>query len=144
MKKWLFLFFLSIPWFLFVLINTSSLSIEMPIKIPNILFYSLTTLTILCTVYSVSTLHQEYSFKETKEYNRYLLVYYLFFQGIFLSLFMNIFISFSCSIIALLASLFLYYESKSYDKNISKYLWPSIYYNLVISCLLLITYFMNL
>ena len=148
MKKWLFTFLFFISWFIFVFFikNDFLLTIHVPIKIPNIIFYLCTIISILFTTYSIIKLHEEYSLKETKEYNRYVLVDYVFFQGIFFSFFIikSIFLSFSCSVITLLASLFLYYESKSFDKNNSKYLWYSIYYNLFISLLLLITYFMNL
>ena len=143
MKKWIRWFIILLPWFLF-LIQRNFLTIEMPIKIPNIIFYIFTIINIFFTSYSVTKLHEKYSFSETKEYNRYLLVYYFFFQGTFLSLSVNIFLSLSCAIITFLSSLFLYYESKSYDKIVSKYLWYPLYYNLFISILLFITYFMNL
>lgn len=146
MKKWFSIFLVSILWFffLFFIQNDNLLTIHMPIKISSYLFYILTSISIFLSMYSVITLHEEYSFHETKEYNRYLIVYYFFFQGIFACLSLNIFLSFSCSVITLLSSLFLYYESKSYDKDCSKYLWFSLYYNLILCILLLITYFMNL
>ena len=146
MKKWFSVIFASILWFIFLLFinNNSLLAIDVPFKIKPLFFYITTSISIFLSMYSVVTLHEEFSFLETKEYNRYLLVYYLFFQGIFACLSLNIFLSFSCSVITLLSSLFLYYESKSYDKTNSKYLWFSLYYNLILCILLLITYFMNL
>lgn len=149
MKKYLTWFLSIIPWlffFIFLKENTFIKTIKRPLPIPFWLFTIITLFSIFLITYSVFLLHKEYSYKETKEYNRYLIVFYLFFQGIFFSLTLieNVFISFSCAIITVLASLFLYYESKSYNRLCTKYLCYPIYYNIILCFLLLITYFINL
>ncbi|MEG0826207.1 MAG: hypothetical protein RR404_01920, partial [Bacilli bacterium] len=84
--------------------------------------------------------------KDTIDYNKYLFTNYIFNIFFMISLFIinNLFLSFCTIIVCFLSTLFLYYESKSYDLKASKYLVFNIYYNLYLSVILLVTYFMNL
>lgn len=148
MKKYFKLLFI-LPFILclFILNFNYFNSLKLPSIIPsNNIIVTFLIISYLLKFISIFKIYSIFDIKETKDYNKYLYVNIIFniFTMISLTNIKNLFLTFSSLTICLLSNLFLYYETKSYDIKISKYLIFSVYFSLISSFLTLVIYFMNL
>ncbi len=100
---------------------------------------------ILITI-SIYKIFKNNSYKNTQDYNKTLLINY-FSNQLFSFLFFTLkspFLALIDTIIVLLSSLFLYYETKELDEKSSKLLIPYIMWNLFASILITVIFFMNI
>ena len=91
-------------------------------------------------------IYKNYNYKDTKSYNKALLINYFSNQA-FSFLFFTIkspFLALIDTIIILISSLFLYYESKELNKTSSKLLIPYILWNIFATILITSVFFMNI
>ena len=148
-KKILKFIIILIPWLLStILIKDTSFfetinkpTITLPIFIIEYL-YILSYFLITICIYKI--LDKNF-LNDIKPFIKIILINFIFSQLylVILLVFKNIFLSFVDSVIILLSSLFLYYEAKEIDADASKYLIFYLYFNLYISILNLVIYFMN-
>ena len=148
MKKYLKLLFILPFVFCLLILNFNYFnSLKLPNIIPpNYIIVILLIISYLLKIISILKIYCIYDMKDTKDYNKYLYANIIFniFTMISLVNINSLFLTFSSITICLLSNLFLYYETKSYDIKISKYLLFSVYFSLVCSIFCLFIYFMNL
>ena len=148
MKKYLKLLFILPFVFCLLILNFNYFnSLKLPNIIPpNYIIVILLIISYLLKIISILKIYCIYDMKDTKDYNNYLYANIIFniFTMISLVNINSLFLTFSSITICLLSNLFLYYETKSYDIKISKYLLFSVYFSLVCSIFCLFIYFMNL
>ena len=151
MKKILKFIVVLIPWFLSAIIfktdKTFYKNIEKPFFAPSpIIFPIVWTILYVLLAISIYLIYKDNKISETKSYNKYLIINYISNQA-FQFLFFTIkspFLALIDTIIVLISSLYLYYESKKLNKNSSKLIIPSIIWNGFASILILFIFFMNL
>lgn len=151
MKKiFKFLVFLA-PWFISSLLFKSDTifykSLNKPLFAPpSIIFPIVWTILYILIAISIYLIYNDNNYKDTQEYNKSLLINY-FSNQIFSFLFFTIkspFLSLIDTIVVLISSLFLYYESKELNKKASKLLIPYIIWNVFATILIISIFFMNL
>ena len=145
-----FLIFL-LPWFLGGLLFKSDTifykSLNKPsFAPPSIVFPIVWTILYILIAISIYLVYKDNNYKNTPDYNKALLINY-FSNQIFSFLFFTIkspFLALIDTIIVLISSLFLYYESKELNKTSSKLLIPYIIWNIFATILIISIFFMNL
>lgn len=151
MKKiFKFLIFL-VPWFISSLLFKSDTifykSLNKPLFAPpSIIFPIVWTILYILIAISIYLIYNDNNYKDTQEYNKSLLINY-FSNQIFSFLFFTIkspFLALIDTIVVLISSLFLYYESKELNKKASKLLIPYIIWNVFATILIISIFFMNL
>lgn len=151
MKK-IFKFLLCLlPWFLSSLIFKSDTifykSINKPVFAPPaILFPIVWTILYILIAISIFLIYKDNNYKNTPNYNKALLTNY-FSNQVFSFLFFTIkspFLALIDTVIVLISSLFLYYESKELNKTSSLLLIPYIIWNIFASILITSVFFLNL
>lgn len=151
MKKiFKFLIFL-VPWFISSLLFKSDTifykSLNKPLFAPpSIIFPIVWTILYILIAISIYLIYNDNNYKDTQEYNKSLLINY-FSNQIFSFLFFTIkspFLALIDTIVVLISSLFLYYESKELNKKASKLLIPYIIWNTFATILIISIFFMNL
>ncbi|MCI9234127.1 MAG: tryptophan-rich sensory protein [Bacilli bacterium] len=149
MKKIVLFVGLLLPWFissLFTLDTSFYNQINLPRFAPApIIFGVVWPILYVLIAFSCYMIFKEYGKKE-KEYNHILLCNYLFNQLFPLLFFQfhSLFFSFVDTVVLLLSTLFLYYESKSLNETSSKLLLPYLFWNMFAMILSITIYFMNL
>ena len=151
MKKILKFLIIALPWFIGGLIFRSDTvfykSINKPVFAPpSLLFPIVWTILYILIAISIYLIFEKNSFKYTKDYNKTLLINY-FSNQIFSFLFFTLkspFLALIDTIIVLISSLFLFYESKKLNKNSAYLLIPYIVWNAFASILIISIFFMNL
>lgn len=149
MKKLLKFIIILIPWFFSSLVINSTdyyHSLNLPFFAPpSIVFTVIWTILYILIAMSIYVIYKENRFKDIKEYNKVLLTNYFFNQlfSFTFFVFQSPFLSFVNTIIILITSLFLYYESKRLNDTSSKLLIPYIIWNIFATILSLTIYFMN-
>ena len=151
MKKiFKFIVFL-VPWFISSLLFKSDTifykSLNKPLFAPpSIIFPIVWTILYILIAISIYLIYNDNNYKDTQEYNKSLLINY-FSNQIFSFLFFTIkspFLALIDTIVVLISSLFLYYESKELNKKASKLLIPYIIWNVFATILIISIFFMNL
>ena len=151
MKKiFKFIVFL-VPWFISSLLFKSDTifykSLNKPLFAPpSIIFPIVWTILYILIAISIYLIYNDNNYKDTQEYNKSLLINY-FSNQIFSFLFITIkspFLALIDTIVVLISSLFLYYESKELNKKSSKLLIPYIIWNVFATILIISIFFMNL
>lgn len=151
MKKILkFLMFL-LPWFIGGLLFRSDTifykSLNKPaFAPPSIVFPIVWTILYILIAISIYLIYKDNSYKNTPEYNKTLLINY-FSNQVFSFLFFTLkspFLALIDTVIVLISSLFLYYESKELNKISAKLLIPYIIWNIFAAILIISIFFMNL
>ena len=151
MKKiFKFIVFL-VPWFISSLLFKSDTifykSLNKPLFAPpSIIFPIVWTILYILIAISIYLIYNDNNYKDTQEYNKSLLINY-FSNQIFSFLFFTIkspFLALIDTIVVLISSLFLYYESKELNKKSSKLLIPYIIWNVFATILIISIFFMNL
>ena len=145
-----FLIFL-LPWFLGGLLFKSDTifykSLNKPsFAPPSIVFPIVWTILYILIAISIYLVYKDNNYKNTPDYNKALLINY-FSNQIFSFLFFTIkspFLALIDTIIVLISSLFLYYESKELNKTSAKLLIPYIIWNIFATILIIFIFFMNL
>ena len=151
MKKILKFLIILIPWFLGGLIFRSDTvfykSLNKPVFAPpSIVFPIVWTILYILIAISIYLIYRDNSYKDTLSYNKTLLINY-FSNQIFSFLFFTLkspFLALIDTVIVLISSLFLYYESKELNKTSAKLLIPYIIWNLFATILIISIFFMNL
>lgn len=150
MKKIITFILITIPWFISVLFIKSdprfyqSLNLP-PFAPPSIVFGIVWTVLYLLISYSIFLIIKDFKKESLKDYFLYLIINYVsnqLFTFFFFNL-QNIFLAFVDTIVVLLSSLFLYYETKSLNDKSSKFLIPYVIWNLFATILIMSIYFMN-
>lgn len=150
MKKILKFILFLLPWFLSSIIFPFDMnyynSLNLPFfAIPKFLFPIIWTILYFLIAYSVYQISEVYSFKDTKSYNKILIINYIFNQ-LFMFFFFtlkNPFLGFVDVLLTFITSLFLYYETNELDNKARKALTPYPYFLLYATLLSLTVYFMN-
>ena len=151
MKKILkFLIFL-LPWFIGGIIFRSDTifykGINKPsFAPPSIVFPIVWTILYILIAISIYLIYRDNNYKDIPDYNKSLLINY-FSNQIFSFLFFTIkspFLALIDTIVVLISSLFLYYESKELNKTSSKLLIPYILWNIFATILIITIFFLNL
>ena len=148
-KVFKFILFL-LPWFLSTIIfpfdknyyNTLNLPF---FTIPRFVFPIAWTILYILIAYSIFKISEVYSFKDTKNYNRALIINYIFNQ-LFMFFFFNIknpFLGFIDTLLTFISSLFLYYETNELDNKARIVLTPYPYFLLYATLLSLTIYLLN-
>ena len=151
MKKILKFLIILIPWFLGGLIFRSDTvfykSLNKPVFAPpSSVFPIVWTILYILIAISIYLIYGDNSYKDTLSYNKTLLINY-FSNQIFSFLFFTLkspFLALIDTVIVLISSLFLYYESKELNKTSAKLLIPYIIWNLFATILIISIFFMNL
>lgn len=151
MKKIFKFLLVLIPWFIGGLIfRTDTLfykSINKPFFAPpSILFPIIWTILYILIAISIYQIYNNNSFNYTKDYNKSLLINY-FSNQVFSFFFFTLkspFLALIDTIIVLISSLFLYYETKELNTKSSKLLIPYIIWNIFATILIISIFFMNL
>lgn len=151
MKKIFKFLVILLPWFIGGLLFRSDTvfykSINKPFFAPpSILFPIVWTILYILIAISIYLIFRDNSFSDTKDYNKTLLINY-FSNQIFSFLFFTLkspFLALIDTIIVLISSLFLYYESKELNKTSARLLIPYIIWNLFATILIISIFFMNL
>jgi len=151
MKKILKFLIIALPWFIGGLIFRSDTifykSLNKPFFAPpSIVFPIMWTILYILIATSIYLIYRDNSYKDTPNYNKTLLINY-FSNQIFSFLFFTIkspFLALIDTIVVLISSLFLYYESKELNKTSAKLLIPYIIWNVFASILIISIFFMNL
>jgi tryptophan-rich sensory protein len=151
MRKIINFIIVFIPWLLSGFLFSSNVSfydeINLPIfAIPKQLFSPIWTILYILISLSITFLLNKNFIKYEKEYKKALIFNYIFNQ-LFLFFFFqlqNIFLGFIDSILIFITSLFLYYETKEFNKKSSYLLLPYVFFSLYATILTLTIYFMNL
>lgn len=150
MKKIITFILISIPWFISGFLIQSNPDFYQSLKLPSfapppIIFGIVWTILYLLISYSIFMIIKDFKKDNLKDYFLYLIINYVsnqLFTFFFFKL-QNIFLAFVDTIIVLLSSLFLYYETKSLNDKSAKFLIPYIIWNLFATILILFIYFMN-
>jgi len=151
MKKILKFLIIALPWFIGGLIFRSDTifykSLNKPFFAPpSIVFPIMWTILYILIATSIYLIYRDNSYKDTPNYNKTLLINY-FSNQIFSFLFFTIkspFLALIDTIVVLISSLFLYYESKELNKTSAKLLIPYIIWNVFATILIISIFFMNL
>ena len=151
MKKILKFLIIALPWFIGGLIFRSDTifykSLNKPFFAPpSIIFPIVWTILYILIATSIYLIYENYNYKDIPSYNKTLLINYVSNQ-IFSFLFFTIkspFLALIDTIVVLISSLFLYYESKELNKTSAKLLIPYIIWNIFASILIISIFFMNL
>jgi len=151
MKNFVKFLALALPWFIGGLIFRSDTifykSLNKPFFAPpSIVFPIMWTILYILIATSIYLIYRDNSYKDTPNYNKTLLINY-FSNQIFSFLFFTIkspFLALIDTIVVLISSLFLYYESKELNKTSAKLLIPYIIWNVFASILIISIFFMNL
>lgn len=151
MKKIFKFLIVLLPWFLGGLLFKSDTifykSLNKPaFAPPSILFPIVWTILYFLIAISIYLIYKDNNYKNIPNYNKTLLINY-FSNQIFSFLFFTIkspFLALIDTIIVLISSLFLYYESKELNRTSSKLLIPYVIWNLFATTLIIIIFFMNL
>lgn len=151
MKKIVKFLIILLPWFLGGLIFRSDTIFYKGINKPNfappsIVFPIVWTILYILIAISIYLVYKDNNYKDTPDYNKSLLINY-FSNQIFSFLFFTIkspFLALIDTIIVLISSLFLYYESKELNKISAKFLIPYIVWNMFATILIIFIFFMNL
>ena len=151
MKNFFKFLLILLPWFLSGLIFRSNTifykSIAKPFFAPPaILFPIVWTILYVLIAVSIYLVFNKHSYKSTQNYNKALLINY-FSNQVFSFLFFTLkspFLALIDTIIVLISSLFLYYESKELNKTSAKLLIPYIIWNTFATILIISIFFMNI
>ena len=151
MKKIFKFLLIALPWFIGGLIFRSDTifykSLNKPFFAPpSIVFPIMWTILYILIATSIYLIYRDNSYKDTPNYNKTLLINY-FSNQIFSFLFFTIkspFLALIDTIVVLISSLFLYYESKELNKTSAKLLIPYIIWNVFATILIISIFFMNL
>lgn len=151
MKKIFKFLLIALPWFIGGLLFRSDTifykSLNKPVFAPpSIVFPIVWTILYILIAISIYLIYRDNSYKDTPSYNKALLINY-FSNQIFSFLFFTIkspFLALIDTVIVLISSLFLYYESKELNKTSAKLLIPYIIWNVFATILILFIFFMNL
>lgn len=151
MKKIFKFLIIALPWFIGGLIFRSDTifykSLNKPVFAPpSIVFPIVWTILYILIAISIYLIYKDNYYKDIPSYNKTLLINY-FSNQIFSFLFFTIkspFLALIDTIIVLISSLFLYYESKELNKTSSKLLIPYIFWNVFATILIISIFFMNL
>ena len=114
--------------------------------IPPWIFPIVWTILYILIAISIYLIYKDNSYKNTPEYNKTLLINY-FSNQVFSFLFFTLkspFLALIDTVIVLISSLFLYYESKELNKISAKLLIPYIIWNIFAAILIISIFFMNL
>lgn len=151
MKKILKFLLILLPWFIGgILFRSDTIfykSLNKPIFAPPAIVFPIvwSTLYILIAI-SIYLIYKDNNYKDIPNYNKTLLINY-FSNQIFSFLFFTLkspFLALIDTIIVLISSLFLFYESKVLNKISAKLLIPYIVWNLFATILIIFIFFMNL
>ena len=151
MKKFVKFLAIALPWFIGGLLFRSDTlfykGLNKPaFAPPSIVFPIVWTILYILIAISIYLIYKDNSYKDTPNYNKTLLINY-FSNQIFSFLFFTIkspFLALIDTIIVLISSLFLYYESKELNKTSAKLLIPYILWNMFATILIIFIFFMNL
>ena len=151
MKKILKFLIIILPWFIggFLFRSDTNFykSINKPFFAPpSILFPVVWTILYILIGVSIYLIYKDNSYKNTPDYNKTLLINYVSNQ-IFSFLFFTLkspFLALIDTVIVLISSLFLYYESKQLNKTSSKLLIPYIIWNIFATILITAVFFLNI
>ena len=151
MKKILKFVFILAPWFLSAILfktdKTFYKNINKPFFAPTpIVFPIVWTILYILLAISIYLIYKDNKFSETKNYNKTLIINYIANQA-FQFLFFTIkspFLALIDTIIVLVSSLYLYYESKKLNKTSAKLIIPYIIWNAFATILIMSIFFMNL
>ena len=150
MKKVLRFLIILLPWFIGgILFRSDSVyykNLNKPFFAPpGFLFGIIWPILYILIAISIYKVFQSNNFSDTHEYNKSLLINY-FSNQVFSFLFFTIkspFLALIDTLIVLISSLFMYYETKELNNNSSKYLIPYIVWNIFASTLIISIFFMN-
>ena len=151
MKKIFKFLLIALPWFIGGLLFRSDTifykGLNKPVFAPpSIVFPIVWTILYILIAISIYLIYRDNSYTDTPSYNKALLINY-FSNQIFSFLFFTIkspFLALIDTIIVLISSLFLYYESKELNKTSDKLLIPYIIWNVFATILIIFIFFMNL
>lgn len=151
MKRFIIFIFSFIPWLLSGLLFSSNFSyydeINKPFfALPKFLFSPVWTIIYILIAISITTLIINNYIKCEKDYLNSLIFNYIFNQ-LYLFFFFVLkspFLGFVDSVLILITSLFLYYETKELNKKASKFLILYTWFNVYACILSLAIYFLNL
>ena len=151
MKKILKFVLILVPWFLSAILfktdKTFYKNINKPFFAPTpIVFPIVWTILYILLAISIYLIYKDNKFSETKNYNKTLIINYIANQA-FQFLFFTIkspFLALIDTIIVLVSSLYLYYESKKLNKTSAKLIIPYIIWNAFATILIMSIFFMNL
>ena len=151
MKKVFKFITILIPWFIGSLIfRTDTVfykTINKPsFAPPSIIFPIIWTILYILIAISVYLIFKDSNYKNTSEYNKALLINY-FSNQIFSFFFFTLkspFLALIDTIIVLISSLYLYYESKEFNKTSAKLLIPYIIWNTFATLLIISIFFLNI
>ena len=151
MKKILKFLVIALPWFIGGLLFRSDTifykSLNKPFFAPpSIVFPIVWTILYILIATSIYLIYKDNNYKDIPSYNKTLLINY-FSNQIFSFLFFTIkspFLALIDTIVVLISSLFLYYDSKELNKTSAKLLIPYIIWNVFATILIISIFFMNL
>ena len=151
MKKFLKFVIILAPWFISAILfktdKTFYKNINKPSFAPSpILFPIVWTILYILLAISIYLIFKDNKISDTKEYNKVLIINYVANQA-FQFLFFTIkspFLALIDTIIVFISSLYLYYESKKFNKTSAKLIIPYIIWNGFASILITSIFFMNL
>ena len=151
MKNFLKFVLILTPWFISAIIfktdKTFYKSINKPFFAPApIIFPIVWTILYILLAISIYLIYKDNDIKQTKDYNKYLIINYVSNQA-FQFLFFTIkspFLALIDTIIVLVSSLYLYYESRKLNKTSAKLIIPYIIWNAFATILIISIFFMNL
>lgn len=146
--KWLTIFLIWVlPSLLFSFDTSFYQELNLPFFAPpKIVFPIAWTIIFIFLSFNIYKILKEYSFKDIKDYTKPLLFNYVANQLFTFFLFglKSPFLAFVDSVFVLLSLLFVYYESKSLNKNATKLLLPYLIWSFFGTILATTIYFMNL
>ena len=150
MKKIFKFLIILLPWFIGGLVfRTDTVfykNINKPAFAPApIVFPIVWTILYILIAISIYLIYKDNSYKNTPDYNKALLINY-FSNQVFSFFFFTIkspFLALIDTVIVLISSLFLYYESKELNKTSSKLLIPYIIWNIFATILIISIFFLN-
>ncbi len=151
MKKIFKFLLILLPWFISSIIfksdNIFYKNLNKPFFAPSsIIFVIVWTILYILISISIYKIYKDYNYKDIPSYNKTLLINY-FTNQIFTFLFFKIkspFLALIDTVIVLISSLFLYYESKELKKESAKFLIPYIFWNLFATILIVSIFFLNI
>ena len=150
MKKIFLFIIVLIPWFLsslFMNDNSFYETLNLPFfALPGGAYGIVWSILYILIAISIYKIYKSFDIKKIKEYNIALILNYIFNQLYTFLLFRleNLFLALIDSILILISSINLYYETKKIDENAAKFLIPYVLFNLFAFILSITVYFMNL